>query len=167
MSSRKVNSSEDEENRNAKIAYDEKKRKRMISNRESARRSRTKKEHHFKDLSDQVAYFRTRSDETLRKINEIGPRCMAVELENRILRMQCEEMNMRLKSLQQVLVSRNISSSTSNYVSVCDDVGNTTTTTNDDTVDDYHEFNVMDILQEPWLQHGFDQSQTVDGIYQF
>lgn len=157
MSSKKINissSSEDDENRYATIT-DEKKRKRMISNRESARRSRMKREQHIKDLNDQITYFRTRRGEIVQKTNDIKKRYVAVESENRMLRMHGEELKKRLRFLEEILISYNSSSSSSNAV-----VEN-----NDD--DDCF---VMDILQDPdfkpWLQPPF-QSQTVDGIYQF
>ncbi|KAL0376367.1 UNVERIFIED_CONTAM: bZIP transcription factor 53 [Sesamum calycinum] len=157
MSSRKLisnsSSSEDDENRYAKIT-DEKKRKRMISNRESARRSRMKKEQHIKDLNDQVTYFRSRSSEMVQKINEIERRYMAVESENRILRMQTEELKKRLELMEEVLVSYQ----GSGHHDVSDEMENS------------DEFSVMEYLQDPllkpWLQPTF-QSQTVDGIYQF
>ncbi|KAL3626589.1 hypothetical protein CASFOL_030138 [Castilleja foliolosa] len=157
MSSRKINnnftsSSEDEENRYAKIT-DEKKRKRMISNRESARRSRMKKEQHVKDLNDQAAFLRTKSNEVMKKMREIEPLYMAVESENMILRMQGDELKKRLDLLQQVLATCE-NSSYDHHVY-------------DNNINDHHELiNFMDILQEPWLQHGFDQSQAVAGIYQ-
>lgn len=126
----------------------------MISNRESARRSRLKKEQHIKDLNDQVTYFRTRSSETVQKINEIERRYMAVESENRILRMQAEELKKRLELMEEVLVSYRSSGSHD----VFDEMGSS------------DEFSVMEYLQDPllkpWLQPTF-QSQTVDGIYQF
>ncbi|KAK4425944.1 bZIP transcription factor 53 [Sesamum alatum] len=158
MSSRKLishsSSSEEDENRYAKI-IDEKKRKRMISNRESARRSRMKKEQHIKDLNDQVTYFRTRSSEMAQKIDETERRYMAVESENRILRMQAEELKKRLELMEQVLVSYQSSG--------CHDVS-------DDQMGNSDEFSVMEYLQDPllkpWLQPSF-QFQTVDGIYQF
>lgn len=157
MSSKKINissSSEDDENRYATIT-DEKKRKRMISNRESARRSRMKREQHIKDLNDQITYFRTRRGEIVQKTNDIKKRYVAVESENRMLRMHGEELKKRLRFLEEMLLSYNSSSSSSNAV-----------VENKDDDDCF----VMDILQDPdfkpWLQPPF-QSQTVDGIYQF
>ncbi|GER33393.1 basic-leucine zipper transcription factor family protein [Striga asiatica] len=143
-SSRKIinntsSSDNDDEGRYAKIT-DEKKRKRMISNRESARRSRMKKEQHIKELNEQVAYFRAKIDEIVRKINEIGPKYAAIESENRVLRVQAEELGQRLELLQQLLVS-------------CEKKSR----------DDVAEY----VLQEPWLQLAAFQSQAVDGIYQF
>ncbi|KAH6769605.1 hypothetical protein C2S52_014408 [Perilla frutescens var. hirtella] len=153
MSSKNINissSSEDDETRYAMIT-DEKKRKRMISNRESARRSRMKREQHIKDLNDQTTYFRSRKGELVQRINEIGRRYVAVESENRMLRMHGEELKKRLKLMEEMLVSYRSSSS------------NNAEEVNDDCF-------VMDILQDPdlkpWLQPTF-QTQTVDGIYQF
>lgn len=152
MSSRKINissSSEDDGNKYASIT-DFKKRKRMISNRESARRSRMKREQHIKDLNDQITYFTSKSSEILKKTNEVGRRYMAVEAENRILRVHGEELKKRLEFLEKMLDSY----SRKNVVGE----------NNDD------ECFMMDILQDPslkpWLQPPF-QSQTVDGIYQF
>lgn len=156
MSSTKINisssSGDDDENKYATIT-DLKKRKRMISNRESARRSRMKREQHIKDLNDQITYFTSKSSEILKKTNEVGRRYVAVEAENRILRMHGEELKKRLEYLEGMLDSYNRSSSINNGV-----VEN-----NDDCF-------MMDILQDPdlkpWLQPPF-QSQTVDGIYLF
>ncbi|KAH6831871.1 hypothetical protein C2S53_008364 [Perilla frutescens var. hirtella] len=154
MSSKNINissSSEDDETRYAMIT-DEKKRKRMISNRESARRSRMKREQHIKDLNDQTTYFRSRKGELVQRINEIGRRYVAVESENRMLRMHGEELKKRLKLMEEMLVSYRSSSS------------NNAEEVNDDCF-------VMDILQDPdlkpWLLQPTFQTQTVDGIYQF
>ncbi|KAH6808624.1 hypothetical protein C2S51_026407 [Perilla frutescens var. frutescens] len=155
MSSKNINissSSEDDETRYAMIT-DEKKRKRMISNRESARRSRMKREQHIKDLNDQTTYFRSRKGELVQRINEIGRRYVAVESENRMLRMHGEELKKRLKLMEEMLVSYRSSSSNINAEEVNDDCF------------------VMDILQDPdlkpWLLQPTFQIQTVDGIYQF
>lgn len=139
MSSRKMNvssCSEDDEIRYAMIT-DEKKRKRMISNRESARRSRMKREQHVKDLNDQTTYFRTKNTEMLKKIEQIGQRFLAVDSENRGLRMHVEELKKRLEMLQEM-------------------VGN------DDFVMDI----LQDPSLKPWLHPSF-QSQILEGIYQF
>ncbi|XP_051130105.1 bZIP transcription factor 53-like [Andrographis paniculata] len=152
MKSRKHSSSssseEDHGIRRAMIA-DEKKRKRMLSNRESARRSRMKKEQHIKDLNDKVAYFRTRSSGMVEKITEISRCHMAVESENRMLRTHGEELKRRLEFLQGVLAS---------YKSFehANGVGKYS-----------EEHSLMRILQEPWVQQPHVQSHTIDGIYMF
>ncbi|KAK2990253.1 hypothetical protein RJ640_014705 [Escallonia rubra] len=79
---------------------DEKKRRRMVSNRESARRSRMKRERHTKDLNDQVMRFMNDRKEIVQKINEVGQRHGAIEAENRILRVQREELSKRLESAE-------------------------------------------------------------------
>ncbi|KAL8481287.1 hypothetical protein ACS0TY_027708 [Phlomoides rotata] len=148
MSSRKINvssSSEDDEMKYAMIT-DEKKRKRMISNRESARRSRMKKEQHIKDLNDQITYFTTKKVEMVKKMEEIGQRFVAFDSENRALRMHGEELKKRLEMLEKMMHG-NVSE-----------------------VEEEDDRFVMDILQDPslkpWLQPSF-HSNNVDGIYQF
>ncbi|KAK1411760.1 hypothetical protein QVD17_32472 [Tagetes erecta] len=76
---------------------DEKKMKRMISNRESARRSRMKKEQHMKDLNDQIFYFTKKRDQVLVKIEGIAKANEAMEMENMVLRSQKEELEKRLE----------------------------------------------------------------------
>ncbi|KAG6428307.1 hypothetical protein SASPL_112558 [Salvia splendens] len=132
---------------------DNKKRKRKISNRESARRSRMKREQHMKDLNDQILYFGSKSGDLTRKIDEIGRRYAAAEAENRILRLHGEELKKRLQFLEEMVDSYNRNS--------CIDVKE----------DDDGDCFVRDVLKDfdverPWLQPAF-QSQAVDGIYQF
>lgn len=78
---------------------DEKKRERLISNRESAKRSRMKHEQHVKDLNDEIMYFTTKCNEMIHKINEITPLYESTESRNKILRLQREELRKRLESL--------------------------------------------------------------------
>lgn len=126
----------------------------MISNRESARRSRMKREQHIKDLNDQVTYYTTKRSSIVQKIDKIEEHYAATESENRILRMQVEELNERLESLEKLLVSYN---STSDYVT-------------DAMRSDGGCSVIKDILEEPlpkpWLQPPYRPS-GVDGIYQF
>lgn len=124
----------------------------MISNRESARRSRMKREQHIKDLNDQVTYYTTKSSSIVQKMDKIQERYAAVESENRILRMQVKELEERLELLDQVLVPYN----SSDYLT--------------DVMRNDGECSVKDILQEPlpklWLHPPY-LSSGVDGIYQF
>lgn len=98
METAKRSTSEDERY----AVMDEKKRKRMISNRESARRSRMKRDQHMKDLNNQIIFFKNKRNEMIRKINEFTRRYAAVETENRVLRAQREELRKRLESAQLV-----------------------------------------------------------------
>ncbi|CAA2939521.1 bZIP transcription factor 53-like [Olea europaea var. sylvestris] len=92
-------------NSSSEDMINEKKRKRMISNRESAKRSRMKREQHVKDLNDQIMYFTNKRSEIIHKISEITPLYERIESENGILRLQREELRRRLESLD--TVSRN------------------------------------------------------------
>lgn len=76
---------------------DEKKKKRMISNRESAKRSRMKKEQHMKDLNDQIFYFTRKRDEMVMKIEKAAKGYAAMENENMVLRTQKQELEKRLE----------------------------------------------------------------------
>ncbi|KAL8205020.1 hypothetical protein R6Q57_010643 [Mikania cordata] len=79
------------------LKVDEKKMKRMISNRESARRSRMKKDQHMKDLNDQIFYFTKKRDELLLKIEGIAKDNGVIEMENMVLRSQKQELEKRLE----------------------------------------------------------------------
>ncbi|GFZ13914.1 hypothetical protein Acr_24g0001040 [Actinidia rufa] len=79
---------------------DEKKRKRMISNRESARRSRMRREQHIKDLNCQITYFNTKNCEIAQKTNSITQQSIDVELENQVLMRMRDELRKKLESLE-------------------------------------------------------------------
>lgn len=82
---------------------DDKKKRRMISNRESARRSRMKKQKHLDDLLNQVVELQKQSNEITQKINATTKIYSNVESENKILRAQMMELTDRLQSLNSVL----------------------------------------------------------------
>ncbi|KAL6957908.1 hypothetical protein U1Q18_044704 [Sarracenia purpurea var. burkii] len=92
-------SSLDGDQRNASLV-DDKKRKRMISNRESARRSRMRREQHLKDLTCQINLFRSANGEIGRKIGSVSQQFMTVELENQALIKMRDELTKRLESLE-------------------------------------------------------------------
>ncbi|XAR49686.1 hypothetical protein NMG60_11032956 [Bertholletia excelsa] len=93
-----TSSSSEEEERYAMM--DERKRKRMISNRESARRSRMRRETHIKDLTNQITVLRNSNNEIAQKISLIDQQFLAVESENQVLRVQQDELTKRLESLE-------------------------------------------------------------------
>ncbi|THU53670.1 hypothetical protein C4D60_Mb10t16900 [Musa balbisiana] len=63
-------------------AMDEKKRKRMISNRESARRSRLRKQKHLDDLMAQANQLRKENSRVLSVLNLTTRHCAAAQAEN-------------------------------------------------------------------------------------
>jgi len=82
---------------------DERKRKRMISNRESARRSRMRKQQHLEELMGQVTKLKSENAEISQRIDTATQLHVAVESENNVLRAQLMELTDRLRSLNSLL----------------------------------------------------------------
>ncbi|KAF9678270.1 hypothetical protein SADUNF_Sadunf07G0017400 [Salix dunnii] len=91
---------------------DTRKRKRMLSNRESARRSRMKKQKHLDDLMGQLGQLSKENNEILTRMNVTSQLYMKIEAENSILRAQMAELSHRLNSLNEIIEHVNFSSST-------------------------------------------------------
>ncbi|KAJ4834356.1 hypothetical protein Tsubulata_038376, partial [Turnera subulata] len=85
------------------VLMDQRKRKRMQSNRESARRSRMRKQKHLDDLMAQVTQLRKDNSQILSSINITTQRFLTVEAENSVLRAQMVELGHRLDSLTEIL----------------------------------------------------------------
>lgn len=88
---------------------DQRKRKRMISNRESARRSRMRKQKHLDDLVSQVAQLRKENQQILTSVNITTQQYLSVEAENSVLRAQMSELSNRLESLNEIIQVLNAS----------------------------------------------------------
>ncbi|KAL2921642.1 bZIP transcription factor 44 [Bienertia sinuspersici] len=86
---------------------DERKRKRMQSNRESARRSRMRKQKHLDDLMAQVSNVRKTNNQLLNSINITNQQFVKVEAENSVLRAQMSELSSRLQSLNEIINALN------------------------------------------------------------
>ncbi|XP_010922822.1 bZIP transcription factor 44 [Elaeis guineensis] len=84
-------------------AFDQKKQKRMLSNRESARRSRMRKQKHLDDLRTQVSQLRQQGGRILAALNHTTKQYVGVETENSVLRTQMMELTSRLNSLHEIL----------------------------------------------------------------
>lgn len=89
------------------VIMDQRKQKRMLSNRESARRSRLRKQKHLDDLTAQVARLRNENNQILTSYNVITHQYLAVESENSVLRTQMMELGHRLQSLNDILQHMN------------------------------------------------------------
>ncbi|OVA16763.1 Basic-leucine zipper domain [Macleaya cordata] len=85
------------------MVMDDRKKRRMLSNRESARRSRMRKQQHLDDLINQVAQLQKENNEIVKSVNNTTELYIKVESENRILRAQMTELSDRLQSLNSVL----------------------------------------------------------------
>lgn len=82
---------------------DQRKRKRMISNRESARRSRLRKQKQLDDLMAKVAQFGNENNQIITRMNFTTQLYLNIEAENSILRAQTAELSHRLQSLNEIL----------------------------------------------------------------
>ncbi|KAK9136700.1 hypothetical protein Sjap_007294 [Stephania japonica] len=84
---------------------DDRKKRRMISNRESARRSRMRKQQHLDDLINQVSQIQRENSEIVKRVSATTEMFMKVDSENSVLRAQVGELSERLQSLNSVLHS--------------------------------------------------------------
>ncbi|KAK7400138.1 hypothetical protein VNO78_11338 [Psophocarpus tetragonolobus] len=82
---------------------EQRKRKRMQSNRESARRSRMRKQQHLEGLSAQLEQLKKEKEEMNRNIGMTTQLLMKVEGENAILRAQVGELTNRFNSLNEII----------------------------------------------------------------
>ncbi|XP_020587852.1 bZIP transcription factor 53-like [Phalaenopsis equestris] len=78
---------------------DERKRKRMLSNRESARRSRMKKQQHLDDMVNNISQFKEENDMILNQVNLISSKYSKLDAENSAMRIRVMELTERLKFL--------------------------------------------------------------------
>ncbi|KAK9113064.1 hypothetical protein Scep_020583 [Stephania cephalantha] len=83
-------------------AVDERRQRRMLSNRESARRSRLRKQKHLDGLAAQMAQLRVDNREIVERVNLATQHYMEIESENSILSAQMAELNHRLQSLDEI-----------------------------------------------------------------
>ncbi|XP_010530816.1 PREDICTED: bZIP transcription factor 11-like [Tarenaya hassleriana] len=92
-----------EENNNLQAVMEQRKRKRMISNRESARRSRMRKQKLMDDLTAQVAQLRKENHQIVTSVSITTQHYLTVEAENSVLRAQIDELRHRLDSLNDII----------------------------------------------------------------
>lgn len=86
---------------------DQRKRKRMISNRESARRSRMRKQKQLEDLNAQLSHLVAENGRLAAAVGATAQLHLAVETENSVLRAQAAELTHRLESLNEIIRSVN------------------------------------------------------------
>lgn len=101
MSTKLIQSSGSEED--LQLLMDQRKRKRKQSNRESAKRSRMRKQKHLDDLISEVDRLRKENSEILTRVNITTQHYLKIESDNCILRAQMGELSQRLQSLNDIL----------------------------------------------------------------
>lgn len=88
------NSTSDDANEGI-FVINERKQRRMVSNRESARRSRMRKQRHLDELLSQVAWLRSENHQLLEKLNQVSDNNDHVIQEN----MNLKEENLELRQI--------------------------------------------------------------------
>ncbi|TVU33512.1 hypothetical protein EJB05_25335, partial [Eragrostis curvula] len=86
---------------------DQRRAKRMLSNRESARRSRMRKQRHLDDLTAQEAQLRRENAHVATALGLTTQGLLAVDAENAVLRTQAAELAARLQSLNDIIACMN------------------------------------------------------------
>lgn len=94
----------DEPDQSAEPVMDERKRRRMISNRESARRSRVRKQRHLENLRNQLNKCRMENRELNNRLQFILYHLNRVRTENEWLRSERTVLQERISEYAQILV---------------------------------------------------------------
>eukprot|EP00475_Leptophrys_vorax_P041119 TRINITY_DN7738_c0_g1_i2.p1 TRINITY_DN7738_c0_g1~~TRINITY_DN7738_c0_g1_i2.p1 ORF type:complete len:256 (-),score=-7.53 TRINITY_DN7738_c0_g1_i2:140-907(-) len=87
---------------------DEKRQKRMLSNRESARRSRLKKQHHLDEMKQQVSQLRAENTDMVTKYNLASRHYAQITEENRALRSHAMDLSRRLQRLHHAATAQGL-----------------------------------------------------------
>ncbi|CAH8363128.1 unnamed protein product [Eruca vesicaria subsp. sativa] len=100
LSSNNSTSDEAEEQQADKNIINERKQRRMISNRESARRSRMRKQRHLDELWSQVMWLRIENHQLLEKLNNLSESHEKVLQENAQLKEETSELKKVISDVQ-------------------------------------------------------------------
>lgn len=103
--------------------------KRMLSNRESARRSRMRKQRHLDDLAAQAAHLRRENAHVAAALGLTARGLLAVDAENAVLRTQTAELAARLQSLNDIIACMSANNNTAAAVALTVAAAATATTT--------------------------------------
>lgn len=82
---------------------DQRRQKRMLSNRESARRSRMRKQKHLDDLTAEVSRLRVENERLVAAYKSATRQHLALEADNSVMRAQAVELATRLQALADIL----------------------------------------------------------------
>ncbi|KAF5187374.1 basic leucine-zipper [Thalictrum thalictroides] len=87
---------------------DDRKTRRMISNRESARRSRMRKQRHLEDLRNQVNRLRLDNRELTNQLKLINHHCHILKIDNSRLLSESTILRQRLSDIRRILIFRQL-----------------------------------------------------------
>ncbi|XP_019058947.1 PREDICTED: basic leucine zipper 43 [Tarenaya hassleriana] len=94
------NSTSDEADEQQLSIINERKQRRMISNRESARRSRMRKQRHLDELLSQVAWLRNENHQLINKLNQVSESHDCVLQENAQLKEETSELRQLVTTMK-------------------------------------------------------------------
>ncbi|KAK2660098.1 hypothetical protein Ddye_006631 [Dipteronia dyeriana] len=97
------NSGSEGSNRGVVYSVDERKKRRMLSNRESARRSRWRKKRHLENMTEQVKQLKVENRELKNQYSFILNQCHLLWTENELLTSEYVALCARLSHLCQIL----------------------------------------------------------------
>ncbi|KAK4341106.1 hypothetical protein RND71_039607 [Anisodus tanguticus] len=90
------------------LAINERKRKRMISNRESARRSRMRKQKHLENLRNQANRLKVENRDLTNRVHLVTDHCQLVQRNNDMLQTESVLLYQRLESIREILLARQL-----------------------------------------------------------
>ncbi|KAA8544920.1 hypothetical protein F0562_019685 [Nyssa sinensis] len=82
---------------------DAKRVRRMLSNRESARRSRRRKQAHLTELENQVAQLRVENSSLLKRLTDISQKYNEAAVDNRVLKADVETLRAKVKMAEETV----------------------------------------------------------------
>ncbi|PON73830.1 Basic-leucine zipper transcription factor [Parasponia andersonii] len=82
---------------------DAKRVRRMLSNRESARRSRRRKQAHLTELETQVAQLRVENSSLLKRLTDVSQKYNEAAVDNRVLKADVETMRAKVKMAEEMV----------------------------------------------------------------
>lgn len=92
-----------EANQSSMDPSDLKRMRRMLSNRESARRSRRRKQAHLSDLEMQVAQLRVENASLFKRLTEMSQKYSEAAVDNRVLRADVEALRAKVKMAEDMV----------------------------------------------------------------
>lgn len=101
---------------------EEKKQRRMISNRESARRSRMRKQKHLENLRNQVKRFKIGNRDMMNRLQTMILHCQIIRLENERLQVESVMLQQKLWDMRQILHARQLQQQLSSPAWPCNNV---------------------------------------------